>query len=197
MSKSRAGWSAGNNSSHQPSPEQQGFLLQKKSFYLTEQAMTYSIFFSASVFSHIILCGHRDNHFSWIWGLVLGFSWYSCCPLTLCPQPALLKGHTVATVLLFMCQCVMLCCFEFLSDFFYFVDHVIILKLFSKRNKVSSLSYSKVLNLNNSTKNGDFFLSFLLICKTCLMLKIHFKIEKKHCTWIINLRTHLCSKIAS
>lgn len=139
----------------------------------------HSIFFSASVFSHIILCGHRDNHFSWIWGLVLGFSWYSCCPLTLCPQPALLKGHTVATVLLFMCQCVMLCCFEFLSDFFYFVDHVIILKLVSKRNNVSSLSYSKVLNLNNSTKNGDFFLSFLLICKTCLMLKIHFKIEKK------------------
>lgn len=41
--------------------------------------------------------------------------------------------------------------------FFCFVDRVIILQLVSKRNKVSSLSYSKVLNLSNSTKNGDFF----------------------------------------
>lgn len=45
ISKSRAGWGAGNISDHQQSPKQHGFLLQKKNFYLTKQAMTHSIFF--------------------------------------------------------------------------------------------------------------------------------------------------------
>lgn len=45
MSKSRAGWGAGNNSDHWLSPKQQGFLLQKMNFYLAEQATTHSMFF--------------------------------------------------------------------------------------------------------------------------------------------------------
>lgn len=123
----------------------------KKTLYLTEQAMTHSI--SALVFRVTSFCACLQRQPLFVI-LRACFRVFLIFFLSIDTMPTARSserphcGHWPSV-------CVSVCHAQPLRipmRFFCVAEHTIISKFVSKRNKVSSLSYSQVLNFRNSTK---------------------------------------------